>query len=174
MDPQTMKTDLLSEPENLNTSHTSRAIVHLTESEHTVHILHKYTQSNDSAGGRMRKRWTVFAVVAVALLLVCIHAFHKPEANAKTEAKAVLAAAEASAAAEARAVAEAKAAAKAKAAEANAAAAAQDKAAAEDKAALESQQRVIQAVGGTACGVVASGIGYGVLYGLYWMVTQGD
>jgi len=94
----------------------------------------------------MWKRGTAFAVVAVvavALLLVCIHAFHKPEANAK-------------------------------AAEAKAAAAAQDKAAAEDKAALESQQRVIQAVGGTACGVVASGISYGVLYGLGWIVTQGD
>ena len=142
-----MKTDLLSEPEMLNTSHTSRAIIHFTESEHTVLILQKYTQSNDSAGrGRMWKRWTVFAV---ALLLVCIYAFHKAEANAKAAAEAKAAAAQPAAAALAKA-----------------AAAAQDKAAAADKAALESQQRVMQVVGAT----VTSAIGYG----LYWISTQGD
>ena len=145
-----MKTDLLSEPEMLNTSHTSRAIIHFTESEHTVLILQKYTQSNDSAGrGRMWKRWTVIAAVAVALLLVCIYAFHKAEANAKAAAEAKAAAAQAAAAALAKA-----------------AAAAQDKAAAADKAALASQQRVMQVVGAT----VTSAIGYG----LYWISTQGD
>jgi hypothetical protein len=106
----------------------------------------------------MWKRWTVFAVVAVALLLVCIYAFHKAE-----EAKAV--------AAEGKAEAKAKAAqAKAAAAQAaKAAAAAEAKAAAEEKAALVSQQRVIQVVGLVGA-TVTSGIGYG----LYWMVTQGD
>ena len=106
--------------------------------KHTVLILHKYTQSNDSAGVRMRKRWTVFAVVAVALLLVCIYAFHKAEANAK------------------------------------AAAAAQAKAAAEDKAALVSPQSVIQVTGLDVATVAGTTVANCIVYGLYWMVTQGD
>jgi hypothetical protein len=45
MDPQTMQTDLLSEPAKLNTSHTSRAIIQLYTllNLHTLYSYYKNT-----------------------------------------------------------------------------------------------------------------------------------